>query len=77
MAHEAMKLELIEWLTRLEDEETIQYLKMVMESETSDKDWWDELPEHVKKGINQSIEDKEKNRLTLHEDVARKYGLGN
>lgn len=76
MGHEAIKLELIEWLSRLEDEETIQYLKIVKESKTSDKDWWNEMPEHVKKGINQSIEDKKDNRLTSHADVEKKYGLG-
>ncbi len=29
MGREAIKLELIEWLSRLEDDETIQYLKVV------------------------------------------------
>lgn len=77
MGHEAIKLELIEWLTRLEDEETIQYLKIVKESNTSDKDWWNELPGHVKQGINRGIEDKGKNRLTSQEEVEKKYGFGN
>jgi hypothetical protein len=29
MGHEALKLELIEWLSGLEDEDTIEYLKVV------------------------------------------------
>lgn len=77
MGYDATKLELIEWLSRLEDEETIEYLKIVKESKTSDKDWWEEIPEHVKKGINQSIEDKKQNRLTSHAEIEKKYDLGN
>ncbi len=38
MGHDAIKLELIEWLTRLEDEETIEYLKVVKDAKTEDKD---------------------------------------
>ena len=33
MGRDAIKLELIEWLTRLDDNETIQFLKVVKDSE--------------------------------------------
>lgn len=51
MGNEALKIELIEWLTKLEDEETIQYLKTVKEAKTTNQDWWSELPENVKRSI--------------------------
>ena len=38
MARDEIKLELIEWLTKLEDEETIQYLKVIKDSKTKDQD---------------------------------------
>ena len=41
MGYEGLKLELIEWLTKLEDGETIQYLKVVKDSKPDDQNWWD------------------------------------
>lgn len=54
MGHEAIKLELIEWLTRLEDDEAIEYLKIVKDSRTTDKDWWDGLTDAQKAGIERA-----------------------
>jgi len=45
MGLNAIKLELIEWLTKLEDSETLNYLKIVKDSNESEKDWWHELHE--------------------------------
>lgn len=39
MGQEPLKLELIEWLARLEDEDTINYLKIVKDSNDSQVDW--------------------------------------
>ena len=38
MGHEAIKLELIQWLTNLEDDETLDYLKVVKDSNETQKD---------------------------------------
>ena len=46
-----LKLELIEWLAKLEDGETIQYLKVVKDSKPGDQNWWDNLDAAQKKGI--------------------------
>jgi hypothetical protein len=43
MAHEGLKLELIEWLTKLEDDEIIQYLEAVKDSKPDEHNWWDDL----------------------------------
>ena len=51
MGHDAIKLELIEWLAKLKDPDTIKYLKVVKDSTTEDHDWWDDLNEDQKKGI--------------------------
>jgi len=39
MGYDDLKKELIEWLSRLEDPDTIQYLKLVKDSKSSDQDW--------------------------------------
>lgn len=75
MGHNAMKLELIEWLTKLEDSETLNYLKIVKDSNENAHDWWHELPESVKNGIQQGLDDVAEGRIVSHNDVKKKYGL--
>ena len=75
MGHEAVKLELIEWLTKLEDEETIQYLKIVKDSKDKHNDWWDDLSDEQKKGIQRGLNDIDQGKIISHDDVKVKYGL--
>ena len=75
MGHEAIKLELIEWLTKLEDDETLEYLKVVKDSKSSKRDWWDDLSEPQKASIERGLKDIEEGRTTPHEEVKKRYGL--
>jgi hypothetical protein len=75
MRIEAIKLELIEWLTKLEDNETIKYLKIVKDSKNNKNDWWNDLTEEQKRGIQKGLKDIEEGRVFSHEEVRRKYGL--
>ena len=51
MGLEALKLELIEWLSKLEDRSTVEYLKIVKDSADQSNDWWNDLSETEKAGI--------------------------
>lgn len=75
MEHEAIKLELIEWLTKLEDDETIDYLKLLKDAKVSQDDWWYDLKKVQKAGIERGLKDIDLGRVTLHEEVKLKYGL--
>ena len=75
MGHDGLKLELIEWLTRLDDDETIQYLKIVKDSNSSNHSWWDDLSVSEKKGIERGLKDIDNKRVTPHDEVRTKYGL--
>jgi hypothetical protein len=75
MGHDAIKLELIEWLSKLEDDETINYLKVVKDSRNVDNDWWDDLSMEQKNGIERGLKDVDEGRVVAHEDVKMKYGL--
>ena len=75
MGHEAIKLELIEWLTKLDDDETIQYLKIVKDSKDKHSDWWDDLPDEQKQGIQRGFKDIDQGKVIPHDEVKRKYGL--
>lgn len=75
MGYNAIKLELIEWLTKLEDKETLDYLKIVKDSKSKEQDWWNDLPDFVKSGIERGLKDIEEGRIASHQDVRQKYGL--
>lgn len=75
MDFDALKLELIEWLTQLDNSETIQYLKIVKDSREDGKDWWDDLTVEQKQGIQRGLEDVDNGRVISHDEVKRKYGL--
>ena len=75
MGHDEIKLELIEWLTKLEDDETIQYLKIVKDSKSTEYDWWEDLSENEKNGIERGLKDIEAGRVVSHDEVKSKYGL--
>lgn len=75
MGQEALKLELIEWLSKLNDVEMIKYLKIVKDSKSSDRDWWNDLTKDQMVGIQRGLEDIDEGRVVLHYDVKKKYGL--
>jgi len=75
MGHKAIKYELIEWLTKLEDPDTIAYLKVVKDSNFSDRNWWYDLTDEQKAGIEQGLRDVDDGRVISHDDVKKKYGL--
>lgn len=75
MKHETIKLELIEWLTKLNDVEMLNYLKVVKDSRAGNHDWWDDLTDQQIQGIQRGISDIDEGRVISHEDVKRKYGL--
>jgi hypothetical protein len=75
MGNNAIKLELIEWLAKLDDDETIEYLKIVKDSKSNDHDWWDDLTSEQKKGIERGLRDIDQVKTIPHETVKKKYGL--
>lgn len=75
MGQEALKLELIEWLAKLADNETIEYLKIVKDSKSKSNDWWDDLTETQKLGIDRGLKDIEQGRTFSHAEIKSRYGL--
>ena len=68
-------MEFIEWLTKLEDDETIQYLKVVKDFRPDDHNWWDDLDASQKKGIGKGLKDIDNGRVTPQDVVRKRYGL--
>lgn len=63
------KIELIQWLTTLEDTVLIQKVVDLMQNETLD--WWSEISEAEKISIEKGISDADSGKLNSH-DKARK-----
>ncbi|TSA36831.1 MAG: hypothetical protein D4R64_06790 [Porphyromonadaceae bacterium] len=75
MSVQSIKIELIEWLTSLQDEETILYLKTLKDSRTSGRDWWKDLSEEQKHSICRGVEDSNEGRYLSNEEAKKKLGL--
>ena len=75
MGHEAIKLELIQWLANLEDDETLDYLKVVKDSNETQKDWWHDLTDEQKSGIARGLKDVDEGWVRSHNDIKIQYGL--
>lgn len=75
MGHDAIKLELIEWLTRLKDNQTIEYLKLIKDTSENDSDWWHDLSDEQKEGIKRGLKDIDEGRVIPHSEVVKKYDL--
>ncbi len=71
----ADKLELIEWLKNLDDDEIISYLKIVKNSKESNSDWWDDLTDDQKLAVQRGLDDIDNGRITPHNEITQKYGL--
>lgn len=66
------KIELIQWLTTLEDSSIIQKIMELRKRET--KDWWDDLSNTEKKSIELGISDAEKGKLKPNSEAQKIYG---
>ena len=66
------KIELAQRLLETDDEAVLLQIKEVFESHS--KDFWDDLPEHVKAGIERGRKQAAEGKLTPHNEVMKKYG---
>lgn len=65
------KIELIQWLTTLEDKSIIKKIIELRKSES--KDWWNEISESEKKSIDKGISEADNGDLVPHTEVRKMY----
>ncbi len=53
----------------------LNYLKVVKDSRSENKDWWNELTAQQSLGIQRGLQDIDEGRVVSHHDVKKKYGL--
>ena len=69
---QSAKIELIQWLTTLEDSSVIQKIMDLRKNET--KDSWNEISEAEKKSIELGLMDAEKGKLNPNSEAGKIYG---
>lgn len=65
------KIELIQWLSTLEDDSIIEKLLNFRKNES--KDWWDSVNEDEKKSIEKGLHEADKNELNPHSTAQKIY----
>jgi hypothetical protein len=65
------KIELIQWLSTLNDESTIEKLMKLRESEKTD--WWQEISKEEKNSIEKGIKDADSGKLKSHSEAKKLY----
>jgi hypothetical protein len=65
------KIELIEWLTKIDDETLINRISALKKD--SEKDWWDSLSNEQREDIEAGLGDIESGRKTEFNKVLSKY----
>ncbi|MFN2261887.1 MAG: hypothetical protein ABR595_07480 [Psychroflexus sp.] len=68
---ENKKIELIQWLSTLNDTSLIDKLMKLREKEKSD--WWNEISDIEKESIEKGIKDADNGKLTFHSNVKEIY----
>ncbi len=63
------KLELIQWLSELTDENMLARIKALR----SEKDWYDEIPESTKEAIEEGLTDIKKENTKSFDEVISKH----
>ncbi|PID93532.1 MAG: hypothetical protein CSA95_07615 [Bacteroidetes bacterium] len=65
-----IKIELIQWLTTLEDKVIIQKILDIR----NDDDWWDKISEIERKSIEKGIAEANSEKLNTHDRAQEIYG---
>lgn len=65
------KIELAKKILSTEDSSLLEEIKELFEGR--EKDFWDDLPEHVKEGIKRGQQQAKDGLLTPHDEVMKKY----
>lgn len=65
------KIELIQWLSTLNDKSIIEKIMKLREREKID--WWNEISEEEKNSIEKGIEDVKSGKVTSHSEIKKSY----
>ena len=68
---QSIKIELIQWLTTLDDRSIIQKVIELRKNNTTN--WWEELSKEERKSIEQGLSDAKEGKFVHHSEVRKVY----
>lgn len=68
------KLDLIEWISKLNDISIIEKLSKIKDDYSKSKNWWDTMEKEEIESINRGIKDFEEGRIHSHDTARNIYG---
>lgn len=68
------KLDLIEWISKLNDTSIIHRLRQVKEEYSKSKEWWDTLNKEEIESIKRGLKDFEEGKIHSHDTAQKIYG---
>lgn len=68
----ATKLELIQWLSTIENPSLIQKIKKLRDSQK--EDWWNQLSQAEVDAIEEGIKDADEGNVVSHKEARKIYG---
>lgn len=68
------KLDLIEWISRLNDNSIIDKLKQIKDDYSASMDWAERINQEELESINRGLQDFEAGRTHTNEEVRKLYG---
>ena len=71
---QAEKLNLIEWITKLNDSSIIEKLRNIKDEYSESKDWWDSLQKEELASIKRGLKDIEEGKFHSQETAHNIYG---
>lgn len=69
---QATKLELIQWLSTIDNPSIIEKIMAIRNNEK--EDWWDHLSALERESINKGLEDADAGKLKDHAEARKLYG---
>ena len=72
MKLQAKKLELIQWLSTIDNPNIIEKIMAIRDNQK--EDWWCDLSSLEKESINKGIDDADAGKLKSHEQARKIYG---
>jgi predicted transcriptional regulator len=71
---QSQKLELIDWISKLNDSAVIETLRSIKENYSKSRDWSADLSNEELASIQRGLKDIEEGRLHSHESAKQIYG---
>ena len=65
----SLKIDLIHWLTKLNDKKILEEINHIKESH---QDWWDEISQKEKEAIDDGISQLDRGESVSHEEVKKR-----